>query len=135
VNYSGSALVSNTFKKPIHVFLESARRRKWAISYIVVLTCFSTLFFSYVERHTLFDAFYWTITVFSTVGFGDITPHTMIGKLLFIFDAISGITTYIYLITSCQTSLIEARLERKLWRLAESNSSGSPTPRQRPNPE
>ena len=80
----------------------------------------STLIFSIAERHTLFDAFYWTITVFSTVGFGDITPHTMIGKLLFIFDAISGITTYIYLITSWQTSLIEARLERKLWKLAES---------------
>jgi len=112
-------LVSNTFERPFHVFFESARRRKWAITYIIALTCLSTLIFSYVEKHTVFDAFYWTITVFSTVGFGDITPHTIIGKVLFIFDAISGITTYVYLITSWQTSLIEARLERKLWKLAE----------------
>ena len=108
-------------EKPHHVLLETARQRKWAISYIVALAILSTLIFSYVEKHTLFDSFYWTVTVFSTVGFGDITPHTMIGKVLFIFDAISGITTYIYLITSWQTSLLEARLERKLWKIAKAN--------------
>jgi voltage-gated potassium channel len=115
--------VSDTFEKTLHVYFEGARRRKWAITYIIVLTCLSTLIFSYVEKHSLFDAFYWTITVFSTVGFGDITPHTMIGKILFIFDAISGITTYVYLITSWQASVIEARLERKLWKIAEADSN------------
>jgi voltage-gated potassium channel len=110
-----------SFEKPHHILLETARRRKWAISYIVALTFLSTFLFSYIENHTLFDSFYWTITVFSTVGFGDITPHTMIGKTLFIFDAISGITPYIYLITSWQTSLLEARLERKLWKIAEAD--------------
>jgi voltage-gated potassium channel len=120
-------LVSNTFEKPLLVFFESARRRKWAITYIILLTCLSTLVFSFVEKHTLFDAFYWTITVFSTVGFGDITPHTTIGKLLFIFDAISGITTYVYLITSWQTSLIEARLERKFWKLTQMDSIERPS--------
>ena len=114
--------MSNTFEKPLHLFFESARRRKWALTYILALTCLSTFIFSYVEKHTLFDAFYWTITVITTVGFGDITPHTVIGKMLFIFDAISGITTYVYLITSWQTSLIEARLERKLWKVAEADS-------------
>jgi len=116
-------LVSNTFEKPFHLFFESARRRKWAITYIVILTFLSTLTFAYVEKHSFFDAFYWTITVLTTVGFGDITPHTMIGKVLFIFDAISGITTYVYLITSWQASLIEARLERKLWKIAEADSN------------
>ena len=116
-------MVSNSFEKPHYVFLESARRRKWAITYLVTLVSLSTLIFSYVEKHSLFDAFYWTITVLTTVGFGDITPHTLIGKVLFIFDAISGITTYVYLITSWQASVIEARLERKLWKLAETESS------------
>jgi len=83
-----------------------------------------------VEHHTLFDSFYWTVTVFSTVGFGDITPETLIGKVLFIFDAISGITTYVYLITSWQTSLIEARLERKLWELADAQERKSQTHRE-----
>jgi len=119
--------VSNTFENPFHIFLESAIRRKWAITYIIALTCLSTLVFSYVEKHTLFDSFYWTVTVFSTVGFGDITPHTTVGKTLFIFDAISGITTYVYLITSWHTSLIEARLEKKLWKLAEANSKDRPS--------
>ena len=116
-------MVSNTFVKSLHIFFESALRRKWAITYIVVLTCISTLTFSYVEKHSLFDAFYWTITVLSSVGFGDITPHTIIGKMLFIFDAISGITTYIYLITSWQASIIEARIESKLWKIAEAESN------------
>ena len=114
-------LAINAFKKELHVFLESLRHRKWALSYLLTLTCVSTVVFSYIEKHTLFDSFYWTITVFTTVGFGDITPHTILGKLLFLLDAISGITTYIYLITSWQTSVIEARLERKLWELADAD--------------
>jgi len=114
-------LAINAFKKEVHVFLESLRHRKWALSYLIALTCVSTIIFSFVENHTPFDSFYWTITVFTTVGFGDITPHTIIGKVLFLFDAISGITTYIYLITSWQTSVIEARLERKLWQLADAD--------------
>jgi voltage-gated potassium channel len=114
-------LAINAFKRKAHVALESLRHRKWALSYLLALTCASTIIFSFIEHHTLFDSFYWTITVFTTVGFGDITPHTITGKLLFLLDAISGITTYIYLITSWQTSVIEARLERKLWELADAD--------------
>jgi len=101
------------------------RRRKYALTYLIALVFVSTVAFSYIERHTLFDSLYWTITVLTTVGFGDITPHTILGKLLFIFDAISGISTYVYLITSWQSSLVEARLERKLWKLTEANKSKS----------
>ena len=118
---SERSLAINAFKKEVHVFLESLRHRKWALTYLVVLTCLSTIIFSLVEHHAPFDSLYWTITVLTTVGFGDIAPHTMVGKLLFMFVAISGITTYIYLITSWQTSVIEARLERKMWELAEAD--------------
>ena len=111
----------DAFKKKVQVAIDSLRHRRYALSYLIALTCISTLVFSTVEHHTPFDSFYWTITVFTTVGFGDITPHTIIGKVLFLFDAISGITTYIYLITSWQTSVIEARLERKLWELADAD--------------
>ena len=114
-------LAGNALKRKLNAFLDGLRHRKWALSYLVGLTCLSTIVFSTVEHHTIFDSFYWTVTVFSTVGFGDITPHTMLGKLLFIVDAVSGITTYIYLITSWQTSVIEARLERKLWELADAD--------------
>ena len=103
-------------------FLRVLRRRKWALGFFVALVCFSTLAFSFVEKHTLFDSLYWTITVISTVGFGDITPHTEIGKVLFMVDAVSGINVYIYLITSWQASLIEERLERRLWKTAESEA-------------
>jgi hypothetical protein len=62
----------------------------------------------------------------STVGFGDITPHTQIGKLLFILDAVSGINAYIYLITIWQSSLVEERLERRLWKITESKANANP---------
>jgi len=101
------------------------RRRKYALTYLITLVFVSTVAFSYIEKHTFFDSLYWTITVLTTVGFGDITPHTILGKVLFIFDAISGISTYVYLITSWQSSLVEARLERKLWKLTEANKSKS----------
>lgn len=91
----------------------------WALGFFITVVGISTVLFSYIENHSLFDSFYWTITVISTVGFGDITPHTQIGKLLFIVDALSGINIYIYLITSWQVSLTEARLERRLWKIAE----------------
>lgn len=90
-------------------FLHVLRRRLWALAFFAALVCFSTVVFSYVEKHTLFDSFYWTVTVISTVGFGDITPHTQIGELLFIFDALSGINIYIYLITRWQASLVFSR--------------------------
>jgi len=107
-------------------FLHVLRRRLWAITFFVALVCFSTVAFSYLEKHTLFDSFYWTITVISTVGFGDITPHTQLGKLLFILDAVSGVNAYIYLITSWQSSLVEERLERRLWKIAESKANANP---------
>lgn len=78
-----------------------------------------------MRSNTLFDSFYWTITVISTVGFGDITPHTQMGKLLFILDAVSGINVYIYLITSWQATLVEERLERRLWKIAQSKAKDS----------
>ena len=101
------------------------RRRKYALTYLIGLVFVSTVTFSYLEGRTLFDSLYWTITVISTVGFGDITPHTVAGKLLFMFDAVSGISTYIYLITSWQSSLVEARLEKKLWKLTEESERKS----------
>jgi hypothetical protein len=101
------------------------RRRKYALAYLITLVFASTVAFSHIEKHTLFDSLYWTITVLTTVGFGDITPHTTLGKALFIFDAISGISTYVYLITSWQSSLVEARLERKLWKLTEATKNKS----------
>jgi len=114
--------------KSHHAFFEAVRRRIWALAFFVTLVCISTLVFSYVEKRDLFDSFYWTVTVISTVGFGDITPHTRIGKLLFIIDAVSGINVYIYLITSWQASIVEARLERKFWKITDSKNRSSNEP-------
>ena len=116
-----SRALQESLEDTFHTFLDTIRRRRLAVTFLVLLVIASTLIFAIVEKHSAFDSFYWTITVITTVGFGDITPHTVVGKVLFIFDAISGITTYIYLITSWQSSLVEARLERKLWKLTESS--------------
>jgi hypothetical protein len=67
-----------------------------------------------VEKRSLFGAFYWKTTVISTVGFGDIIPHTLTGNLLFIFDAVSGIDLYVYVVTSYQASIVDAQPEKDL---------------------
>ena len=94
--------------------------------FFVTLVCSSTVLFSYVEGHGLFDSFYLTIAVISTVGFRDMTPHTQVGKLLIMFDALSGLTIYIYLVTSWQASSIEARLEKRLRKTANPGRNTQP---------
>jgi hypothetical protein len=93
--------------------------------FFVTLVCSSTVLFSYVEEHALFDSLYMTIAVISTVGFRDMTPHTQARKLLIMFDALSGLTIYIYLITSWQATLVEEGLERRLCKIAQSKARDS----------
>jgi voltage-gated potassium channel len=56
--------------------------------------------FMWLEKLSLFNSFYFTITTLSTVGYGDITPVTVGGKILAIFVIIIGIGTFLTLLTS-----------------------------------
>lgn len=77
---------------------------------LIILIITGTLLFSYFERISIFDAFYWTITVLSTVGFGDITPKTFAGKILFIIIIILGLALFGYFITQISSLWSEERM-------------------------
>jgi len=57
-----------------------------------------TIFYSAVERWSVVDAFYFSVTTLTTVGLGDLTPKTTIGKLftlIYIFAGLSIIVGFI----------------------------------------
>jgi hypothetical protein len=67
--------------------------------YLVFITLVSgTIFYSTVEKWSVVDAFYFSVTTLTTVGLGDLAPITMLGKLftvLYIFVGISLIAGFI----------------------------------------
>ena len=88
--------------KMLHIFrvfkvLTREIRRKPHINFIIALLTITILIgtfgFSYFERRSLWDSFYWTIVVITTVGFGDIYPITFWGRIIFFIVAILGIST------------------------------------------
>jgi hypothetical protein len=54
-----------------------------SLVYLVLITLAGgTIFYSTVEKWSVVDAFYFSVTTLTTVGLGDLAPTTMLGKLL-----------------------------------------------------
>ena len=91
------------------------RRLSIPILGLFTLIAVGTVLFSYFEGYSLFNSFYWTITVISTVGFGDITPHTFYGKMLFIILVVFGLSLFGYFITVVTSFMTEEKIIRGLF--------------------
>ncbi len=70
-----------------------------SLAYLVLIILASgTIFYSTVEKWSVVDAFYFSVTTLTTVGLGDLAPSTMLGKLftvLYIFVGIGLIAGFI----------------------------------------
>jgi voltage-gated potassium channel len=70
-----------------------------SLTFLVLITLLGgTIFYSAVERWSVVDAFYFSVTTLTTVGLGDLTPQTTIGKLftvIYIFAGLSIIVGFI----------------------------------------
>jgi voltage-gated potassium channel len=70
-----------------------------SLVYLVLLTLASgTIFYSTVEKWSVVDALYFSVTTLTTVGLGDLAPTTMLGKLftvLYIFVGVGLIAGFI----------------------------------------
>ncbi|MCZ2846055.1 MAG: potassium channel family protein [Candidatus Bathyarchaeota archaeon] len=71
-----------------------------------------TFSFSIIEKISLTDAFYFTITTISTVGYGDVHPTTETGKMLAIFIIVMGVGTFLGVIANAAEIILNMR-ERK----------------------
>ena len=80
---------------------------------LVLMTVAYTIAFQTVERKDLLTSFYWTIITMATIGYGDVTPQTIIGKILAIMIAISGIAIY----TAFASVIVDYITERNIKRL------------------
>jgi voltage-gated potassium channel len=65
--------------------------------------------FMLLEKLSFLDALYFTLTTIATVGYGDITPATSSGKILAIFIIITGIGSFLTLLTSATQWLVQRR--------------------------
>lgn len=70
-----------------------------SLTILVLITLLGgTIFYSAVERWSVVDAFYFSVTTLTTVGLGDLAPKTTIGKLftvIYIFAGLSIIVGFI----------------------------------------
>jgi voltage-gated potassium channel len=70
-----------------------------SLDYLVLIILASgTIFYSTVEKWSLVDALYFSVTTLTTVGLGDLAPTTTLGKLftvLYIFVGIGLIAGFI----------------------------------------
>jgi voltage-gated potassium channel len=66
---------------------------------LVILYCFSIIFFHFIEGWSYLDAAYFTTSTISTVGYGDVTPETEYGKIGSIILTFVGVGLALYVIT------------------------------------
>jgi voltage-gated potassium channel len=71
-----------------------------------------TLGFMYLQKLSLFDAFYFTIVSITTVGYGDIIPTTFGSMVLAIIIILGGVGVFSGLLVSFTQFLIERKTDK-----------------------
>lgn len=66
----------------------------------VALLITGTVFYTLVEKWSVVDAFYFSVTTLTTVGFGQPAPTTDLGKLFTAFFVISGVGMFLAVINA-----------------------------------
>ena len=73
----------------------------------VAVFVIGTVGFMLLENLSLMDAMYFTIVTVSTVGYGDIHPISVAGKIFGIVIIITGIGTFLTIVTSVTQMLVQ----------------------------
>lgn len=69
----------------------------FGIGALVLLIGLGALFFHLVEGHSYFDSIYFVMMTMTTVGYGDIVPTSIVGKLITMIYAITGVPLFIFM--------------------------------------
>ena len=89
---------------------------KIALLILLIVIVIGTIGFHGIEKWSLFDSFYATMTTLSTVGYGDYAPITTRGKIFTVLIIILGVGTMLYSFGLISETVIEGRLRRLLGR-------------------
>ncbi len=87
------------------------------------LLSIGTIFYALVERWTLLDALYFSVTTLATVGLGDLAPETDLGKVFTIFYILAGVSVIL--------AFANAVLERAAKGQREQQRPAEPAPLER----
>lgn len=66
----------------------------------VALLITGTVFYTLIEKWSIVDAFYFSVTTLTTVGFGQPAPTTDVGKIFTAFFVISGVGMFLAVINA-----------------------------------
>ena len=66
----------------------------------VALLITGTVFYTLIEKWSVVDAFYFSVTTLTTVGFGQPAPTTDVGKIFTAFFVISGVGMFLAVINA-----------------------------------
>jgi len=92
----------------------TAIKRVWLLLlFLLTVVIIGTIVFMFLEKLSLVDAFYFTIVTISTVGYGDIYPTSVASKLFSIILIVTGIGSFLTIITHITQSLV-ARAQDQL---------------------
>ena len=61
------------------------------VTAVLIMLGGGTIFYHFVEKWSLLNAYYFCVVSLTTVGYGDITPHTALGKFFTTFYLMAGI--------------------------------------------
>jgi voltage-gated potassium channel len=87
-----------------------------AIAGLATLSVLGTLGYVLIERASVLDALFMTITTISTVGYGEVVPLSPAGRVFTIVLIIVGVGNALYLFTAAAELLVEGRLRDFLGR-------------------
>lgn len=86
---------------------------KFLIPLLGVYLALGAVFYSIVEKWSLFDSLYFSVITVATVGYGDLTPRTILGKTFTMFYLFIGIGLFVYVANTFLRYRAMLRLQRR----------------------
>lgn len=99
-----------SLRRPVFVYLVT-------LSLTAIFLCSVMIYFfehgSNPQVQTLFDAFYYSVTITTGVGLGDIVPTTILGRVLSILMMLLGTAIFVSFTAVLSVTLLEIELEHR----------------------
>src|SRR5918911_1432711 len=94
----------------------SLRGPRLALALLVAVVAGGTAGYVVIERWTVWDAFYMTVTTVATVGFREVHPLSFAGQVFTVLLIFGGVGTAFYTVTLVASLIVEGGLHRRFER-------------------